>query len=138
MEDQNNVYSVFEGAWVQCRDVEIRDGLVHCILATERPYKLIEAYSRNPHLKFIRCTDDEKLVVFLRSWGPLRLTPIELANGRSVRPIEEYRSYHRWLSAFVRLLGAFRSSCDERQHLQEFIDAQSEKPLYMRSEEHTS
>lgn len=110
--------------------MNLHDGQVHCVLAPDRTYDLIEAYPRRPHLAFLKLKTDRDLVSFVQTWGPLDLVRgrrrDELQQGVSVKPVKEYWLFQQWLKTLVRLLGAFKRSRHERKFLLEFLAADFE------------
>ena len=110
--------------------MNLHDGQVHCVLALDRTYDLIKAYSRRPHLAFLKLKTDQDLVFFVQTWGPLYLVGgrrDELQQGVSVKPVKEYWLFQQWFKALVKLLRAFKQSRDERKFLLEFLAADFER-----------
>ena len=69
---------------MRCRRVEIEDGNFVCDLDWTRTYDLEKAYSKDSHLQFLNCANDEDLLRFTRAWGPLYLqsTGVQTMNGK--------------------------------------------------------
>jgi hypothetical protein len=129
MQDNNHVNQLLPGEWPRCRDVKLVDGQLHCYLAFDRTYKLLEAYRSDLHLRFLECDSDRQLVSFLKTWGPLyfvRDAAWMIRNPVSI-PLSWCRGYQRWLRALIGLLTAFKGSVEERTALQEYIEAEYER-----------
>lgn len=125
MKVQNHVNSP-EGSWPRGKTVSIRDGQVHCELAMDRAYDLVESYGRDPHLAFLRLKTERDLVFFIQTWGPLYRTYAEGTSGVTVLPVKTYWTFQRWLKAVVNLLGAVKERSAERKSLQDLLDAELE------------
>ena len=69
MQRQHHVNAHAEGEWPRSREVRLVDGQIHYCLAPNFTYKLVEAYRRDPHLRFLECDSDQQLVSFFKSWG---------------------------------------------------------------------
>lgn len=127
-----------EGDWIRGRKVEIRGEDLFCELAMDRPYSLIDSYSKDPHVQFLNCETDADIQRFVRAWGPLYLkhggTEDELQKGSVARPLKEYRAELRRFKAVKGLVDAAKSTRDERSSLVEFLLADEEdyrlSPLY--------
>src|SRR6476620_9928855 len=89
--------------WPRCVEVEVKDGLLYCELASSRQYDLIDAYRLDPHVQFLNCKSTDDLRAFTRSWGPLYLVRTlgaeEIKTGRAIRRLDECRAHQRWLRA---------------------------------------
>jgi hypothetical protein len=116
---------------MRCRRVEIEDGNFVCDLDWTRTYDLEKAYSKDPHLQFLNCANDEDLLRFTRAWGPLYLQSTggpddEWQTGRARRSLAECRAALRRFQGVKGILEAAKGSGDERAALSEFLVADEE------------
>ncbi len=113
--------------WPRCREVTLRDGILHCSLANERTYVLTEAYRYDLHIRFANAKTDHDLTQFVRDWGPLDLSEKEKLDNTASIPLSDFRIFQRWLNAVLHLLAAFKGEAgDERTALREFVEAEYE------------
>lgn len=131
MQDQQrtNALSV---EWHSCRTVTLRDGVLHCLLETEKPYDLAEAYEDNLHVRFANADSDKELMDFIRAWGPLWIPDaILIPNGQIPPggvvdlPLARCREYQRQMKALIGALTAFKWGEREREALEELIQTES-------------
>jgi hypothetical protein len=120
-----------EGHWMRCRRVEIEDGNFVCDLDWTRTYELEKAYSKDPHLQFLNCANDEDLLRFTQAWGPLYLRSTgglddEWQTGRARRSLAECRSALRRFQGVKGILEAAKGNGNERTALAEFLAADEE------------
>jgi len=112
------------GTWPRCRDVTLRDGVLHCALDRGRAYVLIEAYRSNPHVQFANAETDRHLIAFLRRWGPPFLNP-ETPGVVNIS-LAPFRVEQRWFRALLGLLHASRLAENEAEAFRAFIGAEHE------------
>jgi len=125
MQLQHHVNAIGQGGWPRGLEVTAQNGQLICRWTPNRIYDLVEAYSRSPHLQFLKCKTDQQLATFVTAWGPLRLTPEEWSRGGLASiPISSYRIVQRWLKASANLINAFKTSSEEVHWLQEFLSAE--------------
>lgn len=106
----------------------LRGNELHCQLDAEGSYDLVEAYKANPHILFANADSDEKLVDFIRAWGPLREYGGEtLADGSVHMPLDVCRAYQRQIKALIGALTAFKWGKGEREALEELVLAAREE-----------
>lgn len=122
---QNRINTI-DGRWASCQSVVLRDGVLHCSLATERTYVLTEAYENDLHIRFANAETDHDLIAFVRGWGPLYLSEEQARSGAASLPLSYCRAVQRWLRALLDLLAAFKRAVGERAALLEFIEAEYE------------
>ncbi len=119
------------GCWPRGRNVSIidRDGqkYVQCRLALDRAYELAAAYTYAPHTAFMNLRSNEDLAKFVSSWGPLRLSDAERANGLSTMRLDWCWAFQRRFAAYGRLLDSFGNAAEERTSLQEFVATAEEE-----------
>ncbi len=127
MQLQHYVNDMKPGFWPRCHEVSIRKDQVSCVLAVDRAYDLVRAYKLDPHLRLIQCDTDDKLLSFVRTWGPLYYSMDEFARGVCSAPLSQYRIFQRWLRGLVAVLSAFKHSTGEREALGEFITSESDE-----------
>jgi hypothetical protein len=116
---------------MRCRRVEIEDGNFVCDLDWTQTYDLEEAYSKDPHLQFLNCANDEDLLRFTRAWGPLYLRSTggpddEWRTGQARRSLEECRSALRRFRGVKGILEAAKGNGNEQKALSEFLAADEE------------
>ncbi len=109
-----------------CKSVVLRDGVLHCSLATEPTYVLTEAYENDLHIRFANAQTDHDLIAFVRAWGPLCVSEEQARSGSASLPLSYCRAFQRWLRALLDLLAAFKCAVGEREALLEFIEAEYE------------
>src|SRR5260370_17622754 len=73
MHYQHRIHALGRRLWPRCTNVELKDGLLHCELARDRQYDLIDAYCMDPHMQFLNCKTIADLRSFTRPSGPLYL-----------------------------------------------------------------
>jgi Zn-finger nucleic acid-binding protein len=110
------------GRWPRCRDVTLRDGVLHCELDFTRTYILTEAYKHDPHVQFADAETDQQLIAFARKWGPPFLNPV--TPGVMDLNFSKHRDGQRCFRALVALLDAFKQAEGEREALLNFIAAE--------------
>lgn len=113
-----------QSRWPRCRDVTLRDGVLHCTLDPERAFVLIEAYKSNPHIQFANAETDRQLIAFLRRWGPPFLNPE--TPGVMDLSLAAFRTEQRWFRALLGLLHASRRAENEAEAFRAFIGAEGE------------
>lgn len=113
--------------WWRPSEVTLHAGSLHCTLRPERRYDFEDAYKRSPHRQFLNARTDEEMRVFVKAWGPLYLSPDEQSAGIAVQPLSEYQARRKWLAAFVGLMTAIQNARMERESLEEFVLAETEK-----------
>jgi hypothetical protein len=127
---------VGDGRWASCKNVTLRDGVLHCSLEPTRRYVLTEAYEDDLHIRFANAKSDQELIDFVRGWGPLYIPNGQVPpNGLVLLPLGHCRSYQRWIRALLDMLTAFKQADREREALLEFIEAEQE---YSHPDEPTS
>ena len=120
-----------QGHWMRCSRVAIEDGNFVCDLDWTRTYDLETAYSKDPHLQFLNCANDEDLRCFTRAWGPLYLRSTggpddEWRTGRARRSLAECRSALRRFRGVKGILEAAKGNGNEHTALAEFLAADEE------------
>jgi hypothetical protein len=116
---------------MRCRRVEIEDGNFACDLDWTQTYDLEKAYSKDAHLQFLNCANDEDLLHFTRAWGPLYLRSTggpddEWQTGRARRSLAECRSALRRFQGVKGILEAAKGNGNEQAALAEFLTADKE------------
>lgn len=91
-----------------------------------RTYDLTQAYEYDPHVWLSNSDTDDKLMEFVRVWGPLYLSGEESSSGMASHPLGYYRAFQRWLRALIDLLAAFKAAEDEQLALVRFVEAEYE------------
>jgi hypothetical protein len=122
----HNRINMSETTWMRCKSVILRDGVLHCSLATERTYVLTEAYENDPHISFASAETDQDLIAFVRAWGPLYLNEEQARSGATSLPLSYCRAFQGWLRAQVDLLAAFKRAEGEQAALHNFVEAEYE------------
>lgn len=120
-----------EGHWMRCSRVGIENRDIVCHLDWTRSYDLEKAYPKDPHVQFLNCVTDEKILHFTRAWGPLYLRTTGDANdewqtGRVRRPLAEYRAAVRRFRSVKGILEAAKGNGEERAAVCEFLAADEE------------
>lgn len=112
--------------WHSCKTVTVRDGVLHCLLETEKPYDLAEAYEDSLHVRFANADSDKELMDFIRAWGPLYIPNGLIPPDKMVRlPLALCRAKQRQIKAVIGALTAFKWGKGEREALEELIQAES-------------
>jgi hypothetical protein len=125
MQMQDRINTI-QGRWASCQSVVLRDGLLHCSLATDLTYVLTDAYENDLHIRFANAETDRDLIAFVGSWGPLYLSEEQARCGVASLPLSYCRALQRWIRALLDLLTAFKRAVGERIALTEFIEAEYE------------
>jgi hypothetical protein len=123
MQLRNHVHEIAVDMWPRCSQVEAEDGRIFYRLAKGRAYDLVEAYAKEPHIKFMNCDKDTDFEQFVREWGPLLLSLESLKRGWAVEQLRDYRAHSNFLRAVSRIMGACKGLQDERESLGEFLTA---------------
>jgi hypothetical protein len=94
------------------------------VLNLEKTYLLAEAYEDNLHILFANANSDQKLVDFIRAWGPLYI-PLEKVppDGVISLPLSFCRAFQQEIKSLVAALTAFKRGTGEREALERLIDA---------------
>src|ERR1700761_4336795 len=100
MQVQKHINNEVVDHWYRCKHVTSDDKSVSWELLST-PYSLIDAYSQGPHVQLVNAMDDKMLCVFVKAWGPLRLS---LNNSNGTDRIEDYRFVRDRLRADAQLL----------------------------------
>jgi hypothetical protein len=113
-----------QGYWVRPRrgTVKIENKKMSCQLDTRRPYELTAAYRYSPHIQLLKIENDEKLLDFVRCWGPIALGPLDLQRETFECPVSWFWVFRERLSSLVFLLAGLRGVLDERTALGQFLD----------------
>ena len=110
------------GEWPRCREVTLRDGVLHCELDFARTYVLVGAYKRDLHIEFANANTDRQLIDFTTTWGPTFLNPT--TPGIMDFNFTGYRNAQQRFNALIGLLNAFKKCEQEREELLRFISAE--------------
>ena len=128
MQRQHHIHAEM---WPRCAKVEIQNGTLHCDLALNRQYNLVDAYHLAPHIQFLNCKSIDEFLTFTRAWGPLYLvhTPgaEEIRVGKLTRRLDESQADQRWLRAIKYMIDACRGREDQRDSLVEFMAAEVDR-----------
>jgi hypothetical protein len=126
VEIQNHVKSVFLD-WPRARKVQIYAEWVKCELDYQRAYRFMDAYSDEPHIKFLDLKSQDKLAAFVQKWGPLRI-PDTSPKTTSWMQTDWYWNFQRELKATANLLRAFCARDGEKEALAEFLGVKKQHP----------
>lgn len=110
-----------ESEWRSCKSVTLRDGVLHCLLESEKPYVLMEAYEDNLHVRFANADSDKELMDFISAWGPLWIP--SRAKGLVPLPLARCRAYQKQVKALIGVLTACKLGQGEREALAELLRA---------------
>lgn len=122
MKTQHPTYAPTGFSWCRCARVNVIDGNVVWKLRKDAQYTLLDAYSKRPHLQLAEATTDDKLIAFVRAWGPLRRIPLEQQNKGS-DPLADYRGVRDYVAASLRLIDAVSSTSEQRSAIRQFVEA---------------
>jgi len=105
MNSKNNVNRPVSLQWYRCKRVEFTGETATWELSRTGEYSLVAAYKEEPHRDLIQAIDDDSLRVFVKKWGPLRLTLNEWTGSD---PLPIYRRERDLLRAWALLFDAIR------------------------------
>jgi len=112
-------------SWLRCKRVEFKEERAVWELNPASGYSLVAAYKEEPHRELIQAVDDDSLRVFVRKWGPLRLT-LEPDKLTGSDPIAFYRRERDQIRAWALLFDAIRKGEDVREATIRFLRSGSE------------
>jgi hypothetical protein len=106
-----------EAIWHRCSRVWIDEDTIHWQVSESDSYDLLRAYVKwRPHREFIAAATDDKLLVFIRRWGPFFR---DEKTGSC--PMQFNRDARDYLTATVGLINAFGDSSQLRRRLLDLI-----------------
>jgi len=130
MQHQHRIHVIASVSWPRCAKVDVKDETLHCELALNRDYDLIDAYPKDPHIQFLNCQSAADIEGFTKTWGPLYLVQTQGNEDLKVRKLDrrldEWMAHRRWLRSVKGLIDACRSLDDERKSLVEYLVAEND------------
>ena len=126
--------------WRRCKKVDL-EGETACWELENEKYDIIRAYEQAPHRIFLQAEDDDLLLAFLKSWGPLegdfstdlQRLAVEVKGRSVVRELRYERDMLRWT---VKLFASIETldTANQRALLMEFKSLWEDKRAYVLAE----